>query len=279
MMKKFEVENHEPSFLPEGEWELTWADEFDGNEVDRSKWDYRLHMMGNRWMSWTDKGVHLDGKGNAVFTLLNEDGQLRCCQLQTGYNYMDQPANTEYYMANTTDQGGEKLQWKIGPMKKSIFLHGPGYYECRCRLQQKDGWWSAFWIQSPVIGCDLDEKFSGVEIDIMESFYPGEVHNHNVFARGYGHDMIRYRVGGFDGASTEEFHRFGLLWDETGYTFFVDGKEDGKVEQLVTARPEFILISTEVKGYRKDRKPVPEAWDAVGDTFVVDYVRVFDKKD
>ena len=26
-MKKFEIDNHEPSFLPDGEWELAWADE------------------------------------------------------------------------------------------------------------------------------------------------------------------------------------------------------------------------------------------------------------
>lgn len=276
-MMDFLVKDHEHSVLPEGNWEMVWNDEFDGKELDRSKWDYRLHMMGQRWMSWTDKGVHLDGNSNAVFTLLNEDGQLRCSQLQTGYNFMDAPSNKEFTI-NTTDEGGEKLKWKIGPMKKSMFLHGPGYYECRCRLQQKEGWWCAFWIQSPVIGCDLDEKVSGVEIDILESFKPGKIQYHNVFARGYGEDMIRYKVGGFEGASTEEFHRFGLLWDETGYTFYVDGKEDGKIEQLVTARPEFILLSTEVKGYRKTFKPVPEAWDSVGDTFLVDYVRVFEKK-
>ena len=30
-MKKFEVLDHEPSLLPDGfEFELTWADEFDG---------------------------------------------------------------------------------------------------------------------------------------------------------------------------------------------------------------------------------------------------------
>ena len=36
-MKKFEIDNHEPSFLPDGEWELAWADEFDGAELDRTK--------------------------------------------------------------------------------------------------------------------------------------------------------------------------------------------------------------------------------------------------
>ena len=33
---KYEVQGHEPSLLPEGRWELVWADEFDGNELDHS---------------------------------------------------------------------------------------------------------------------------------------------------------------------------------------------------------------------------------------------------
>lgn len=36
-MKKFEVQGHEPSYLPAGEWRLIWSDEFDGTELDRTK--------------------------------------------------------------------------------------------------------------------------------------------------------------------------------------------------------------------------------------------------
>ena len=46
-MKRYEVENHEPSFLPEdSDWELVWADEFDGTELDRTKWNFRLQFWG-----------------------------------------------------------------------------------------------------------------------------------------------------------------------------------------------------------------------------------------
>ena len=91
--------------------------------------------------------------------------------------------------------------------------------------------------------------------------------------------LLCVAVGGMEGVSTDEFHRFGVLWDETGYTFFADGVEDGKVTEYPTACPEFILISTEVKGYRQPgHAPVPEAYEAVGDTFLVDYVRVFEKR-
>lgn len=274
-MKKFEIENHEPSFLPDGEWKLVWADEFDGDTLDTTKWDYRLSMMGKNHPAWTDKGVHLDGNSNAVFTLIKEGDRLVSSQLQTGYNFMDEPVVE-------TKFGADHLQWNIGKLKENKFTHGCGYYECRCRLQQMRGWWSAFWIQSPIIGSSLDVKESGVEIDIMESFRPGDIAAHNVFTGGYGLDMKRSFIGGKKGIDYTQYHRFGLLWDETGYTFYIDGVEDGKIEEKLTTRPEFILISTEVTGYRyENHKPVPVAYEAVGDTFAVDYVRVFDivKKD
>ena len=71
---------------------------------------------------------------------------------------------------------------------------------------------------------------------------------------------------------------FGMKWDENGYTFYVDGKEDGHISEPVSQIPQFILISTEVNGYRaKERCATNEAKEAVGDVFTVDYVRVFDE--
>lgn len=275
-MKFYKVQDHEPSILPDGEWEMTWSDEFDGTELDRSKWDYRMTMMQQEHPAWTDEGVELDGNSNAVFKIMEKDGRPVSSQLQTGYNYMDQPLEK-------TTFGNEHLQWRIGKLHEHKFTQKYGYFECRCRLQQMLGWWSAFWIQSPLIGATLDPSISGSEIDVMECFKPGEVHTHNVFTGGYGKDMKRAFVGGgYDHEDMTAFHRFGVLWDETGYTFYVDGKEDGHISDYVSHCPEFILITTEVKGYRHaDHQPIPEAWEAIkaGDTFLVDYVRVFSKKE
>ncbi|MBO5889714.1 MAG: hypothetical protein J6Q58_06225, partial [Clostridia bacterium] len=67
-MKKFEVENHEYSLLPEGKnWKLVWGDEFDGDTLDETKWSYRLNFWGKPSIAYCDKGVSLDGKGNVVF--------------------------------------------------------------------------------------------------------------------------------------------------------------------------------------------------------------------
>ncbi|HQD38973.1 MAG TPA: hypothetical protein PLC26_00395 [Bacillota bacterium] len=44
-MKVFEVPGHEPSLVPKDfDWKLVWHDEFDGTELDRSKWDFRLKI-------------------------------------------------------------------------------------------------------------------------------------------------------------------------------------------------------------------------------------------
>ena len=271
-MRTFELDGHEPSLLPDGNWKLVWNDEFDGTELDRSKWDFRLSMMNKRHPAWTDRGVRLDGKSNVVFELLEEDGRPVSSQLQTGYNFMDEPVTP-------TTFGSDALQWNIGKLHRNKFTHLYGYYECRCRLQQRtDAWWSAFWMQSPIIGASLDPAETGAEFDIMECFDPGKIVPHNSFAGGYGLDMTRVHCGGLEGLDVDSFHRFGMLWEPDRCTFYIDGVEDGQITENISRHPEFILISTEVKGYRhKDHRPVPAAFDAIGkDCFTVDYVRVFD---
>lgn len=271
-MQEYKVDKHESSLLPDGkDWKLVWADEFDGTELDRSKWANRTTMMGKKWPAWTENGTELDGKGNLVFTLIEENGSGNpvSAQLQTGFNFMDQPVVPSRF-------GTDALQWPIGKLDENLYTKKYGYFECRCRLQQKPGWWSAFWIQSPTIGASLEPSLTGTEVDIMESFVPGTVAGHNIFTGGYGLDMQTRHVGGKK-VAVDEFHRFGLKWDETGYTFYIDGEEDGKIEEFVSNRPQFILITTEPHGYRKDgHQPTEEARAAVGDTFVVDYIRVFD---
>ena len=269
-MQIFAYENHEPSLLPDGNWKLVWNDEFDGDTLDLTKWDYRLSMMQKRHPVWSDKALTVENS-MAVFHLMLEDGTPVSSQLQTGYNFMDT-------VVHETTFGNDHLQWPIGKLHKDLFTHRYGYYECRCRLQQKEGWWSAFWMQSPVIGASNDPKDTGAEIDIMECFdTKGTIVPHNAFAGGYGEDMTRFSAGGNIEVDPKEFHRFGMKWDEEGYTFYIDGVEDGHVSGNVSGHPEFILISTEVKGARyADHKVVKEAYDSVGDTFLVDYVRVFD---
>ena len=271
-MQRFKMDGHADSLLPEGKWNLVWHDEFDGQTLNRQKWDFRTEIMGKRHPGMCEnEGVFLDGNSSLIFTLIEKDGRVCCATLQTGHNFMDAVRCQE-----KTKYSG-RLYWPIPTFRKPLFLHTYGYYECRCRLQRREGWWSAFWIQSPTIGASPDTSRTGVEIDVMESFHPGELLEHCCHWGGYGSDHRMRSAGcrrsGFD---TESYHLFGVLWTRQGYTFYVDGVEDGHMEGPVSGCPQFLLIGAEVNGYREHFCHSAEAAAAVGDTFAVDHIRVFD---
>ena len=273
------VEGHEPSLLPEGKkFKLVWADEFDGTELDMTKWMYRVNFWGSKFPAYTDKGVSLDGKGNAVFRPVRmEDGRICSAQLQTGSNSFDIP---KYEYDKETNACGDNNFWPLGHLPKPTFMHRYGYYEVRCRLQQTDGWWSAFWTQSPSIGTSYDPEWSGVEVDIMEHFKGKNIKSGNFYG-GYGKDLkrdvrIEYPIDNIDG-----YHRFGLLWTENEYVFYCDGVETARTSKPISKVPQFVLLTTEVVGYRNGdgTKHAEIAESSIGDEFIVDYVRVFDLED
>ena len=290
-MKKFEVENHVPSLLPDGKnWELVWADEFDGKTLDRTKWVPRLNMMGSRSPHWVEDAYEIDGNSNLVFKLEKRNGVYCTTQLQTGDYFMDgSPEEFDFLSAEDRESGaGNKnyYKWPIGEIKQPKFMHKYGYYECRCKMQQKEGWWSAFWLQSPIIGSTLNAEFSGVEVDIMEQFWRTKYEPHNIITHnnhwdGYG--TQHKSTGAFQvplKETADGFHVFGLEWTSEYYRYYVDGEMTWEVKAPypVSQTEQFILVSTEAVGYRSsDWTQWEDLENAVGDTFVVDYVRVFDE--
>ena len=272
------VAGRAPSLLPaRRKFKLAWSDEFDGDRLDESIWSYRTNFWGRpaHWFAHpSDNTVEVKDGLLHMKVAKRPDGQFVSPQLQTGEILWDYP-----------DNGTTNKFWWIGKREPAKFQHRYGYWECRCKLQRKPGWWSAFWMQSENIGTTLDPADSGAEIDMLESFKPGIVWPHNVFACGYGADQRRIQVGGdWDEQlpNWEGWHYFGVLWNKDGYTFYVDGKEDGRVAELISHRPHFMYLTTECRNYRVRRmtgKADPNLDDAVaaGDEFIVDYVRVWDE--
>jgi len=260
---------HVESLLPAGKkWKLVWNDEFDGDALDLSKWDFRLHLMQHRHKTFVDDAAELDGKGNLLLKLYEKDGNYYSSHLQTGSNYLDRPG--ESY---------SKFTWPVAKIKQPKFMHKYGYYEIRCKLQTQPGWWSAFWLQSPTIGSTLDPVKSGVEVDIMENFTRDGIVVHNNHWDGYGADHKSAASGDRKLEDTPDgFHIFGLDWSRNGYIYYIDGKESWRVNGPVSDCEQFILVSTECQGYRDGESPSEELKKAiVPDYFIVDYVRVFDE--
>ncbi len=255
--------------LPPGrKWKLVWSDEFNGDQLDTTKWDFRLHLMQTRHETWTKEGAELDGKGNLLLKLYKKDGNYYSSTLQTGRNYLDRPGDR---------YGNSRFVWPVARMEPAKFVHKYGFYEIRCKLPTQEGWWAAFWLQSPVIGSSLDPLDAGVEMDIMENFTRDGVISQNLHWNGYGKNHEHKGSGDIRiKPSDDGFHTFGLYWSPEGYVFYVDGKESWRVESPVSHREQFMLISTECMGYRSGG-PSPLLEKAVlPDYFVVDYVRVYD---
>lgn len=280
------VEAHAPSYLPAGKnWTLVWNDEFDGDSLDESKWNYRRQFWGYDAPNFTDEGVEVNG-GTLKINLVRDGDNFRSAHLQTGSLTFDIPPAPD-----------RKGFWPFGKKQPAKFMHRYGYYEIRCKLPKHDGWHAAFWLQSPSIGSHPDPKQCGVECDIMENY---RQHTDNEIVcgcgwGGYGPESKWYGHFRFNYDETADgWHYYGVDWSPEGYIFYADGKEVGRQmapECPVSDVDQFVLVSTECHGYLRRFKnsdgagrpelagePVKELFSAYPDCFEVDFVRVFDAK-
>ena len=285
-MQKYEVEGHVPSYLPEGpQWKLVWNDEFDGPELDETKWGFRLDFWGKRFPAFTTQGIKFDGNSNIELHRVQQGDYYVSPHLQTGANSFDTPDD------NPEVWGRQKL-WHMGTIQEPKFMHRFGYYECRCKFQKDPStMWSAFWTQSPSIGTRFEPEWCGIESDIMEHFHKGIATTGNIMG-GYGQQYKKDGRVKYELEETEDgWHYFGMDWSPEGYVFYCDGKEVSRCNEHVSQVPQFILLTTEIQGYRSvksekvtllgggeaEEPPFVIKGDFVDDAFIVDFVRVFDR--
>ncbi len=225
--------------IPVDGYVLVWSDEFDGTSLDRQKWDCRRLGRRRDAINVTDT-VSVDGQGHLVLTTRRSGDEYHTAMIGT-----DNTFQTTY-----------------------------GYFECRAKLQTQVGHWSAFWIQSPTIGEPLgDTAAAGTEIDVYEylrDFGDDVVHNLHWDAYGEHHQTVGGRAT-VEGLS-DGWHRFGVLWSEDGYVFYVDGKETWRTDRAISKRPQYLILSLEVGPWAGD---IAEA--TLPDHLYVDYVRVYQK--
>lgn len=258
------------STLPPGDWQLVWHDEFDGETLDETKWNHRLHRFGQRVTQWVPEGARLNGQGQLELIAFERDGEYFCGALQTHGNFLDRPG--------TPFHGREHLIWPIGQLEEPKFEHTYGYWEARCKLPNVPGWWGAFWVQSSTIGSTLDPARSGVEIDVMENFTRDGIVSHNIHWNGYGANLTSRGSGARQVEDWQGvWHNYGLLWTPEELVFSIDGVESWRTSEAVPQCPEFILLTTEIRGAGGGIQQGTEIHGAeLPDVFLVDHVRVFD---
>ncbi len=218
-------------------WKLAWSDEFDGPKLDETKWN-RLGDEKRRDGYWIKDDAYLDGQGHLVLRTRRDGDRFTCGAV-----------NTEHK-----------------------FEHAFGYFVARCKLPQQPGHWPAFWLMCPGVSTVGNEGRDGTEIDVIEIPWRDGQLTSNLHWDGYGKD---HKTAGIKFKSkdvTTGWHAFSFEWTPTEYTLFVDGKETwrttaGGVSQV----PEYLLLTEEIGTWGGDIKQA-----TLPDSFLVDYVRVYD---
>ena len=208
-------------------YELTFADEFDGESLDMTKW--RAHDGGGvrKGGYWSTDMARVEDGNLIITTQYKEDGQhgpgWYTCGLDTS----------------------------------KAFKQAYGYFECRCILPKGQGLWSAFWMTNSNVWKVSDDATQGAELDIMESpfWHLGGTMNRkitqNIHYSGYDLETKYKNVGIFnlDNDPYENYNTYGLKWTPEEYIFYINGREVARTDYGgVSTQPEYMIVSCEVDG-------------------------------
>lgn len=244
-----------PTVTPEWQrdgWTLAWQDEFDGDELDSSKWTRELggHGWGNAELQY-----YSDHPENARL----ENGQLII------------EAHKEDFMG--------KAYTSARLITRDKFTQAYGRFEARLKLPYGQGIWPAFWM----LGEDLSSAGwpgSG-EIDIMEHIgrEPKRVYG-TVHGPGYSGAN---GVGGLHDLGeplSDEFHVFAIEWEPEEIRWYFDDilyftvTPDDVPGEWVYDHPFFMILNLAVGGYWPG---YPDETTTFPQQYIVDYVRVYEK--
>lgn len=272
--------NPKKTTIDMNKYKLVWEDEFEGTELDRNKWNDNQNVTTLHWGAVRNGGYwHKD-------MISVSDGALH---IRT--KYVNEAQAALY-------GGAYKAGWYTGYVttynsnpsdtaNPDTFLYG--YFETRCILPKGQGIWSAFWMMNGgVYNVDGSGK-DGTEIDVFEGLSAADMGKKtgdkvgiNLHWDGYNEAHQHYHVGDFFANNPyEEYNTYGVEWNEKEYVFYINGHECARTSAGgVSQNPECLLLSVEIAG--SNGIPSLSKGDITknkGDVdFIVDYVRVYEKK-
>lgn len=236
-----------------------WGDEFEGTgEPDPTKWERQEYNRRNNdsgpdgW--WSQEDSYLDGNGNLVIRVRK--------------------------IENKNDDN-DSCDYSVGALRsKGHFEKLYGRFEIRCKLPTQPGWWVAFWMMQGNVSRVGDGGVDGTEVDIMEGFGWTNKINYAFHWDGYGDDHKSTGRQLYPNGIREGFHTFAMEWYPESYIFFIDGEETWRSEGGgVCENPGYVKVTGEIstQDWAINNYWANDPADAVyPDSFIVDYVRVYD---
>ncbi|SDY04397.1 Carbohydrate binding domain-containing protein [Evansella caseinilytica] len=261
-----EIEEEDPE--TDREWRLVWSDEFDGTELDRTKWQYDT---GNGFYS---DGEWVPGWGNQELQYYSENN----VRVEDGKLMIEAREET------TTDEHGTYAYTSGKITTDGLFSQAYGKFEARIKLPAGQGYWPAFWMMPQ------DDVYGGWaasgEIDIMEN--RGSEQNSVGAAIHYGGPWPRnIHAGGTyvfpAGQSTTDFQVYSLEWEPGEIRWYVNGNLYTKITDWYSEngeypapfdQPFYLILNLAVGGWYGGN---PDDTTIFPGQMVVDYVRVYEE--
>ncbi len=216
----------------QGEWELVWHDEFNGNGApDPTRWDYETGFVRNYERQWyTPENAYRRG-GNLVIEARETDF---ACP-----SYDPESGNWRH--------SRERVHWtSASVVTKDRFTFTYGRLEVRARIPVCAGAWPAIWL----LGSDWPWPANG-EIDVLEYYqlngqptilanvcWAGDTEDDTQWDSSYTplkHFTAR------DGRWAERFHVWRMDWDEQAIRLYLD-------DELLNETPLSRTVNGKVRG-------------------------------
>lgn len=259
------------------DWTLVWQDEFDGTELDMSKWQYET---GN-WI--------VDEEGNGVAAGWGNEELQYYTDSEANVYLADGNLVLKAQIEDASDEFGEYDFTSGKVISRDLFSKKYGKFEARMKLPEGQGLWPAFWMMPQ------DNTYGGWassgEIDIMEAhgsdpssiggtIHYGEVWPNNKYSgREYEfHESTTYM----------DYHVYGVEWEPGEIRWYVDGELYSTQDNWYSKGPDqainysypapfdqefYFILNLAVGGWYDGD---PESLEIFPAEVYVDYVRAYD---
>lgn len=239
------------------DWELVWADEFEGTEVDTTKWSFQIGDGCPDLCGWGNGEEQFYTAENATV----EDGVLRITAQE------DSMGGRAYTSARLRTLG--KAEWTYGRI------------EVRAKLTRTAGFWPAVWM------LPSEEQYGGWaasgEIDILEVFGNDSFTVHGTVHFG-GESPRNTSAGGSYSIRLRDFsrafHDFAIEWVPGEIRWYVDGNLYHVQNEWYTTAARFpapfdqpfhLLLNVAVGG----AGGTPDNSSRFPQSMEIDYIRVY----
>jgi beta-glucanase (GH16 family) len=239
-------------------WDLVFADEFDGTALDSTKW-VPAFPWGNT--STTTPLIAYRPENIVV-----SDGTLKLiAKKETFVN----PGDGKTYNYSSAMISSSTTPDKFSDTASYKFMPQYGYMEMRAKVPHGQGLWPAFWTL-PAAG-KWPPEIDGMEI-LGNDTNTIHLHYHYTDDRGRSADYGNSYTGPDFSA---DWHTYAVDWEPGLVVWYVDGVERNRfVSSFVTSEPMYLIANFQIGGSWPGN---PDSTTPFPSTYEIDYIRYWKK--